>query len=64
MSSRRAEPCAGAREPYYRAHRNSVAPTVKPAPTDANKTRLPCLSLPSCRAVSMASGMVPAVVLP
>ena len=44
--------------------RKSAAPAVKPAPTEANNTRSPFFSLPSWRAVSMARGMVPAVVLP
>src|SRR5690348_954136 len=46
------------------AHRSSVAPTVKPAPTAVIRTRSPFLSRPCWRADSMASGMVPAVVLP
>ena len=48
----------------YKAHFSSVAPLVKPAPTAASKTVSPLFSLPSMRAVSIASGMVPAVVLP
>jgi hypothetical protein len=46
------------------SQRRSVAPTVKPAPTAASKTRSPFFILPSSIAVSMARGMVPAEVFP
>src|SRR6185312_10273249 len=46
------------------SQRSSVAPTVKPAPTAASSTRSPFFNLPCSMAVSMASGMVPADVLP
>ena len=46
------------------SQRSSTVPTEKPAPTAAKSTRSPFFSLPSSMAVSMASGMVPADVLP
>ena len=48
----------------YKLHRKSTAPTVKPAPTDASRTRSPFFSRPARRASPSASGMVAAVVLP
>ena len=53
------------REPGgYISQRSNVAPTVKPAPTLARRTRSPFFSRFSSSAVCMARGMVPAVVLP
>src|SRR5262249_31545820 len=46
------------------AQRNSEQPTVNPAPTAAASTRSPFLRRPCSRAVSIARGIVPAVVLP
>jgi hypothetical protein len=46
------------------SHRSRAAPTVNPAPTLAIKIKSPFFSFPSCRAVSIASGIVAEVVFP
>lgn len=46
------------------SHLNKAAPTVNPAPTLAIKIKSPFFSFPSCRAVSIASGIVAEVVFP
>src|SRR5207302_3084216 len=53
-------------EPYnfLSPHRISTVPTVKPAPTDATRSKSPSLSRFCSTASLSASGIVPAVVLP
>src|SRR5262245_57646351 len=49
---------------HQNPQRNNTAPTVKPAPTEASRTRSPFFSLPEQSASFNASGIVAAVVLP
>src|SRR5262249_3333075 len=49
---------------YQNHQRNTPAPTVQPARTEANTTRFPFFSLPAHIASLSASGSVAAVVLP
>ena len=58
-------PRASHHAPRYRLQRSSTAPTVNPAPTEAEQHEIALLQpCPGARASASASGIVPAVVLP